>query len=277
MDTYKVLMANGLSDGLLELLVKRGFLEKVEAFQKPEEPRKTEMPAVFAAPYGPGVGEVVVSLPPYTLVREPISGFVESVDKFLNNHVALENNIETIAKENLGVCEPRKEFEKSIRAAAKEYGHDEVIEAFYNWSIGFGNFAGRKPVAAFLKRIDENIGRSVRKPTVTNPTLNKVEKRIAYVSDNKVFFTSEYRVRLAGLLKDYGGELVLRAFEDFYQDVEEKSIPYAARDFLQRAAVMIAIIQKKKAEAEEQDRLTQYAYQKAQQSVEPVEEEEEEL
>ncbi len=198
------------------------------------------------------------------------------VEKFLTNHQAIEVNIETISRENLGLCEDRKDWLKTLKAAVKEYGHDQLIEAFYEWSIAQGSFMGRRPVTSFLKNIQNNISVAARKPLVTNPSLAKVEERIAYISNNKVFFTGDYRVKLAALLKDFGPQLITEAFEQFFQDVEEKSINWAARDFLQRASVMITIIQRKKAEAKAQEDLLAATYQQAKESVEEVQEEEEE-
>ena len=204
----------------------------------------------------------------------PIPLAVDGVDRFLKNHQAIEVNVETIAKENLGICEDRKDWLKTLKAAVKEYGHDQILEAFYDWSIAQGTFMGRRPVTSFLKNIQTNIHVSSRKPLVTNPSLAKVEERIAYISDNRVFFTGDYRVKLAALLKDFGPSLVVDAFEQFFQDVEDKSINWAARDFLQRASVMISTIQRKKSEAEAQAQLEAAALAAAKGAVEEVVEDE---
>ena len=212
---------------------------------------------------------------PLKIEKEDNIPCTSGVEKFLTNHQAIEVNIETISRENLGLCEDRKDWLKTLKAAVKEYGHDQLIEAFYEWSIAQGSFMGRRPVTSFLKNIQNNISVAARKPLVTNPSLAKVEERIAYISNNKVFFTGDYRVKLAALLKDFGPQLITEAFEQFFQDVEEKSINWAARDFLQRASVMITIIQRKKAEAKAQEDLLAATYQQAKESVEEVEIEDE--
>ena len=201
----------------------------------------------------------------------------DGVDRFFKNHQAIEANLEIIAKENIGVCEERKEWLKPMKAAVKEYGHDAVLESFYEWSLAQGNtISSRKPVSLFFRNISNNIsitGR--RKPSVTNPSLTKVEERIAYITENRVFFTGDYRVKLASLLKDYGPELVLKAFEDFFQDVEDKSVNWAARDFLQRAEVMITVIKRVRSEEQASKQLMDKAYQKAQAGIELADDEEE--
>ena len=197
------------------------------------------------------------------------------MERFLSNHQPIENNFETIAKENLGICEPKKEFTKELKLAVKEHGHDALLESFYNWTVSIGTFMGRRPVTAFLKNPSAHIGSVRVKPQVSNPALSKTEERIAYVSDNRVFFTGDYRIKLAALLKDFGPELVITAFESFFQDLDDKGIQWAAREFLQRAPVMITTIQRKKSEAESAAKLQAAAFAAAQQAVEEVPEEEE--
>lgn len=252
---------NNTIGGIIDLLEKEGLLRRVE------QPRS-----------GTPVSECRLPQEERPLKIEESDNIpcVSGVNRFLNNHQSIESNIETIAKENLGLCEDRKDWLKDLKAAVKEYSHDQVLESFYNWSIAQGNFIGRKPVTSFLKNIGNNITSTARKPLVTNPLLSRVEERIAYISENRIFFTGDYRVRLATLLKDYGAELVIEAFEVFFQDVEDKGINWASRDFLQRASVMITIIQRKKAEVEIQANLQQAALEAAKNAVQQVQDIEDE-
>ena len=79
-------------------------------------------------------------------------------NRFLGNGMPIESNFEVICRENLGVTEEKKWWSKELKAAVKEYGHDDVLEAFYNWSINQGTFLGKKPVTMFLKNIGSYIG-----------------------------------------------------------------------------------------------------------------------
>ena len=67
------------------------------------------------------------------------------------------------------------------------------------------------------------------------------------------------------------------AFADFFQGVDDRGLPWAARDFLQRADVMIKTIKRKREEVDRQKATLQNAYSAAEQSVEPAEEEDETL
>ena len=290
---YELKKEDSLSIDIVKALVKAGVLLELEhpSISRPAnfvEAKAQEIIKNLSVPELPPVqpgylrieqsdnipcdGKIVATIGHY----ENYENASDGVDRFLKNHLAIEVNFEIIAKENLGLCEDRKDWLKTLKAAVKEYGHDQLIEAFYEWSIAQGSFMGRRPVTSFLKNIQNNISVAARKPLVTNPSLAKVEERIAYISNNKVFFTGDYRVKLAALLKDFGPQLITEAFEQFFQDVEEKSINWAARDFLQRASVMITIIQRKKAEAKAQEDLLAATYQQAKESVEEVQEEEEE-
>ena len=194
-------------------------------------------------------------------------------NQYIGNHLPIETNLESMARDFLGVCEDRKLWKNELKAAVKEHGHDEVLNAFYEWASSQGNFIGRKPVTMFLKNAGSYVTR-VNKPQVTSPVLDRIEQRIAYITDNKVFFTGDYRLRLSLLAKEHGHELVEAAFADFYQNVDDRGLPWAARDFLQRADVMIKTIKMKREEVSRQQALVASNYAAAAQAA--VEEDEEE-
>jgi hypothetical protein len=264
MDTYEVPVAVMCErdEDLLKLLVRRGILRKVE------NENSSNVPTVILKP-----------LPEVKLISLPVENSDTYGNPYLSNHLPIESNFEAITKECLGMSEDRKQWTKELKAAVKEFGHDEVLNAFYFWASSQGTFMGRRPITFFLKNIGSHIsyGDAARKPSVTNPALDRVCQKVAYVSDNKVFFTGEYRVKLALLIKDFGEELVLTAFTDFYQDIEDRNIQWAARNFLERASVMVSIIAKKREEAKAQENLLKVTYQKATENVEVLDEEEDEL
>lgn len=188
----------------------------------------------------------------------------------------IESNIEKLAKHYLGICEDRKLWVKELKAAVREHGHDEILTSFEQWAEAQGTFMGRKPVTQFLKNVGNNVG-TVNRPAVTNPNLTQAETRIAYITNNAVFFSGDYRLKLAQLLKEHGNVLVEAAFAEFFQNVDDRGLPWAARDFLQRAQVIINTIKIKKQEAARQEASIKQAYNAAAQSVDEVEEEDEGL
>lgn len=191
------------------------------------------------------------------------------LDRYLNNHLPIESSIESIAREYLTYVDDRKLWNKELKAAVKEYGHDQVLTAFYNWASTQTGSLNRKPVTTFLKNAASYMQ---IKPMATNPALSRVESEAAYISDNRVFFTGDYRFRLALLVKDHGEISVIEAFKIFFQDVDDKGMPWAARDFLQKAPVMIQAIGRKKQEAAIQQAAIRQAYT----AVKPIEEYEQE-
>ena len=186
--------------------------------------------------------------------------------------------MEAIAKQNIGFSEDRKMWKKDLGAAIKDLGHDEVLTAFYEWSSTNSNFVGKKPISYFLSKVDEHVSLVVRpKPTVTNPVLDYTEKEIAYITSGRVFFTGDFRYRLALLLKSYGKELVLESFRGFFSTREDKDIPYTAKNFLERAEILISTAQRVHREADAQQKLADLQYEQAKAQVVPDEEEPDEL
>jgi hypothetical protein len=193
---------------------------------------------------------------------------------YLGNGFPIESNFASIAKEHLGMCEDKKDWAKEVRAAAKEYGHDELLDSFYEWTEAqTGVFSGKKPVAAFLRNLGQNM--ISRKPSVSNPLIDKTEKAIALLTENRVFFMGENRVRLAGLLRTYGLSPVNQAFAEFWKTVDEKGVQWASGNFLQRAETIIHTIRLKEEQANAQAKAVATAYQQAQENVDAPEEEEE--
>lgn len=226
-----------------------------------------------------GKSHVAENLPAVTALKTSLPKIVSDppvlpgLSMYTAAGYTLEKTITNISKDLLGVCEEQKKWDKSLRNAAKEYGHDEILQAFYDWASVQGVFLGRSPVTVFLKNVSTHV--RPHTPRVSNPNLDRTEREIAKISDNLVIYTGEYRVRLAALINEFGSELVVEAFNNFLPMVDEKSRPYAARDFLLKAPVMIATIRSKKEEAERQKQAVSAAYTAAQESVDEETEENE--
>lgn len=247
---YETTRETPLTQALIKLLVDMGYLVQLEDTK------------------------VVLDTLAKSEMAEGLYDRSEGLKKTLNNGLPIETNIEKLAKHFLGMCEDRKLWVKELKAAVKEHGHDEVLSAFEEWASAQGTYMGRKPVSQFLKNVGSNVG-TVNRAVVTNPNLSNLETRIAYITNNTVFFTGDYRLKLAQLLKENGNELVEAAFADFFQNVDDRGLPWAARDFLQRAQIMINTIKIKRQQAARQEATLANAYQAAANSVEEVEEDEE--
>ncbi len=271
-DTYQLIDTDDFTDDVVSVFVKHGKFRKTER-PYTNEAQQTDPSPVYKAISGLLGGKG--SLPASEAVIENYS-YNEGVDCYLSNHMPIESNIEKMASDLLGFSEERKWWLKDLKASVKQYGHDEVLSAFYEWCSSQSNFLGKKPVSAFLRSVGSLVGMTARKPLVTNPLLDATEKQIAFSTDNKVFFGGDYRIRLAQLLKNYGKVLVVEAFNSFYTTVDDKGQNFAAKNFLERAEILIATIQRQKAEQQKQEALAAIQHQQAQQQVTTVEEEAEE-
>jgi len=265
-DTYQIICTDETIDDIVAALVKNGVFRKLE-----ENPTAVSATKTISTFVYPSAQEVNKEAP----TEEALT--TEGVDRFLNNHLPLESTIEDISSENIGYAEDRKMWAKELKLAVKQYGHDEVISAFYEWTSSQSNFVGKKPVSMFLKNVGSFIGMTGKKPVVSNPLLDRTEKEISYNTDGRVFFAGDYRIRLAVLLKTHGRELVVEAFNTFYQDVDDRGINFAAKNFLERAEVLISTIKRQKSEAAYQQQLVIEQIKHAQEQVIPEEEEENDL
>lgn len=289
MKTYKVLSVNTFFTEVLELMVKFNFLEEIEEAND-DKPSLTQAQVettrymasnttssswpVTLRTANPLLGE------PYNITgpmpKDPYVAMAVRI-KYIGNGLPIESNMEKISKEHLGLVDDKKDWGKALKQAVKDYGHDEVLTAFYEWSQSQGNTIIRKPIGNFLKNVGSHIG-VVNKPVVSSPVLGRVEARVAFVSDNLIFFTGDYRFRLSALIREYGEELVIEAFEQFFQTVDDKEIKWASRNFIERAPVMIQTIVAKKEQERVAKEMLNLSYKQAQEGVLPeLEDEEEEL
>ena len=245
-DTYQLIDTDDFTDSVVEVFVAHGKFRKTET--GPYGVYKTRLPEtkeVVTITHTPAV---------YTTEVEPDTfSSNEGVDAYLSNHMPVESNIEKMGSDLIGFTEERKWWLKDLKVAVKQYGHDEVLSAFYEWCSSQSNFLGKKPVSAFLRSVGSLVGMTARKPLVTNPLLDATEKQIAFSTDNKVFFGGDYRIRLAQLLKSYGKVLVVEAFNSFYTTVDDKGQNFAAKNFLERAEILIATIKRQKEEQQKQE------------------------
>lgn len=239
---------------IVDLLVAEGVLRKVGAVDVAAYQLGRTLPVLVEA----------TSIPP---------AFVHS--QYIGNGRSIETNFESIAKNHLGVCEDKKEFSKRLNSAAKEYGHDDLIESFFEWTRNISStYMGKRPVDMFLKNISQNM--VVRKPLVSNPLLDKMQQGVSLLTDNKVFFSGIYRTKLALLIKNHGLTEVSQVFAEFWNLREnDDKITWMPRDFLERAEVMINTNKIKQLQAKQQQTNVANAYEEAKQNVEVLEEEEE--
>ena len=194
----------------------------------------------------------------------------------IKSTLPLDSQIESKCQDVIGLCEPRKTWAKELKEAVRVHGHDEVLAAFENWIESQVGFTGKKPVTTFLRSLAGGI---TARPAVQSPALQKVELEIAAVSDSQVLFSNLYRPLLASLINQYGEVDVGVAFKDFWATADEKSLPWAAKNFIEQAGVRIEAARAKKIKADQRKTAAQSALAAAQANVDQVEEEyvEEEL
>lgn len=160
-------------------------------------------------------------------------------------NIPLDSHIVNQCQDVIGNAEDKRFYQKELKAAIKQYGHDEVLESFNNWIESVGStFTGRKPINAFIKSLS---GASEAKAIVSSPHLQDVETEIASITDNKVFFFTNQKPILAALIKKYGTEDVIDAFEEFWNNTDV-DVSFAAKNFIEQANIRIESTHKRKAE-----------------------------
>lgn len=170
-------------------------------------------------------------------------------------NLAIEHELENRCRSVSVLPEERKTFAKELKAAVKQYGHDEVLDAFDLWLEANSNFVGRKPISTFLRGLSGIIS-ATPAVKVSSPALSKVESSIALLTDNLVFFGTHQKPVLAALIKEYGEEEVLDAFSDFWNNfnsLSEGDIRWAAKNFLEQAALRIQTQRAKQKQREEKE------------------------
>lgn len=204
------------------------------------------------------------------------SSRVAEVRAIMGSTLPLDTQIERMCNEVIGHSEERKVYAKDLKAAVKQYGHDEVLAAFELWVNSQSGFVGRKPVSLFLKNLGNLIHNVLPAATVTSPALGEVEAEIASITDSQVFFHNQQKPLLASLIKLYSKEEVLQVFNDYWNSVGiDDNIAWAAKNFIEQAGLRIETMRAKKKRQENKDSIVKDAVAKAAQSVatELVEEE----
>jgi len=201
----------------------------------------------------------------------------EAIVNNLKSTLPLDTQIENGCREQFGIVEPRKQWAKELKEAVKTHGHDELLAEFENWVTSQIGFTGKKPVSIFLRSLSSGIAAT---PAVKSPALQDVETKIASISNSQVFFHNQQRPLLASLVQQYGQDGVTTAFAEFWNSVDDSSIKFAAKNFIEQAGTRIEARKAKKYQTEKRDTLAKEALAAAQAGVEnDVEEEyvEEEL
>ena len=183
----------------------------------------------------------------------------------------LDTQIENGCREQFGVVEPRKQWAKELKEAVKTHGYDELLAAFENWVTSQIGFTGKKPVSTFLRSLSSGITAT---PAVKSPALQDVETKIASISNSQVFFHNQQRPLLASLVQQYGQDGVTTAFAEFWNSVDDSSIKFAAKNFIEQAGTRIEARKAKKYQTEKRDTLAKEALAAAQAGVEKDVEEE---
>lgn len=176
------------------------------------------------------------------------------MDSPVKSTLPLDTQMEQLCNQVIGHTEDRRLYSKDLKAAVKQYGHDEVLIAFETWVNSQSGFVGKKPISMFLKGLGNLIHNVLPSTSVTSPVLTEVETQIALITDSQVFFHNQQKPLLASLIKVYSKEEVLQVFNDFWNSAgEDDNIAWAAKNFIEQAGLRIETLRTKKKKQDEKD------------------------
>lgn len=191
----------------------------------------------------------------------------------MRSTMPLDIQIERQCMETIGHVEDKKIYNKELKAAIRQYGHDEVLAAWESWIGSQSGFTGKRPVSSFIR----NLGTLTTVPSsaqIAGPSLNDVEREIAVITDSQVFFHTQQKPLLASLVKTYSKEEVLAAFQDFWESTDEYGIPWAAKTFMEQCSVRIDAARVKKQYQKSKEKQLKASLAAARQQIENETEEE---
>jgi hypothetical protein len=118
----------------------------------------------------------------------------------------------------------------TLKDLASVYGGDNVVQAFIDWAQVVKDNPGiRYPISAFL-RIAPQI---LKEEVLIKPSqeLQDLLDKFGEVAGNNIILNSAQRVALNDLLKKFTPELILFSFMEFYGQLTEYTIKFAAKDW----------------------------------------------
>lgn len=192
----------------------------------------------------------------------------------VQNTMPLDSQIEQQCWDIIGHAEEKKLYNKDLKAAVRRYGHDDVLAAWELWVGSQSNFTGKRPISTFIRNIGTLLTAGIVKTQVSSPALDEVEKQIAVLTDSQVFFHTQQKPLLASLVKTYSKEEVLQVFNDFWNMIDEASIPWAAKNFIEQCGVRVEAMRLKKEKQNSKEKLVGASLAAARQAVEAEIEEE---
>jgi uncharacterized protein YdaU (DUF1376 family) len=177
-----------------------------------------------------GVQEVLNTPPTETnkIKESKVKEIKESKEKKLSKPVPLESAIVLSAMEFGLFPEEKKFWKKEIHELEKSVGEESVLAAFKVWAAN--GYSGRWPIKAFL---NQSGGIVVSQKTQT-PDLTATLDEIVFVSGNTVRFNTAQQIQLGQLVAEFGSENVLRAFREFYSQLDDYTIKFAAKNFIEQ-------------------------------------------
>lgn len=167
-----------------------------------------------------------------------------------------EKVIPTSCRQILGIkAETYPDVINQIRALAILTSNGQVVQEFEDWAReNRGDEFYSKPLSAFLRSRDSINMES--KSAAEDPQVLHLARELAYRSDNTVAFDHKAKAGLAKLLVEYTVDEVISIFRtDFFPAIQDdpKQLPFAAKNFVEKADQLLYTARRKKAEKEAAD------------------------
>lgn len=166
--------------------------------------------------------------------------------------------IPVLCEQILGVrAEAYAEVWNRINNYERANSSGQVIREFTEWAnLNVHEEFHGKPVSAFLRSL-ENARPTEQKKAAADPTVVNLVRELAFLSDGEVTFDDKAKAGLAAEI-ERGNTVdeILHAFKvDFYptvKDAENKTLRFAAMDFVQKVDQLIYKARRKRQEREQE-------------------------
>jgi hypothetical protein len=141
-----------------------------------------------------------------------------------------------------------------LRTLDAEYKGSVVAKTFEAWAKEHRHDGLRKPIARFLEESLDLFGdeSSLESESSENQIIKQFSREVALYTHNDIVFKAFQKEQLADILSegDYSFEQLMAVFVDFFQKLDDRSRPYAAKDFVETVSDRLYAAEKNKAKAE---------------------------
>lgn len=147
--------------------------------------------------------------------------------------MSLKNNLTDKARLILGIrLNPNSNDWSEIKALGRIYDHHRIVDAFEIWAKTRRGEIVSYPLSEFLKVADGILGGIIDLSEDEN--LDKLLADLYQVADQA--FAGKYKISVKEMVKRYGQEEVLAAYQEFVENLNEFQKSFAVRDFCEGGA-----------------------------------------